>query len=149
MKECAEVIADAFVQLFNASLKQRKVPDDWKKGIVTPIYKGVNKPRTCKIMEHVLFSHIITHLEKEGTLNDSQHGFRKQRSCETQLLATVNNFARSLNLSEQIDSVLLGFKSFDKVNHRKLLLKLEHYGIRNEILTWITCLLYTSDAADE
>ena len=77
-------------------------------------------------------------IEKEGTLNDSQHGFRKQRSCETQLLATVNNFARSLNLSEQIDSVLLDFKSFDKVNHRKLLLKLEHYGIRNEILKWNT-----------
>ena len=57
-------------------------------------------------MEHILFSHIITHLEKEGTLNDSQHGFHKQRSCETQLLATVNNFAQSLNRSEQIDSVL-------------------------------------------
>ena len=66
-------------------------------------------------MEHVLFSHIITHLENEGTLNDSQHGFRKQRSCETQLLATINNFARSLNLSGQIDSVLLDFsKSFDQ-----------------------------------
>ena len=83
LKECAEVIADNFVQLFNASLKQGKVPDDWKKGTVTPIYKGGNKPRsaaerpisltsiTCKIMEHVLFSHIITHLEKEGTLNVS------------------------------------------------------------------------------
>ena len=86
-------------------------------------------------MEHVLLSHIITHLEKEGTLNDSQHGFHKQRSCET----TVNNFAQSLNRSEQKDYVLLDFsKTFDKVNHRKLLLKLEHYGIRNEILTWIT-----------
>ena len=59
-----------------------------------------------------------------------------------QLLATVDNFALSLNRSEQIDSVLLDFsKAFDKVNHRKLLLKLEHYGIRNEILTWITAFL--------
>ena len=47
LKECAKVIADNFVQLFNASLKQGKVPDDWKKGIVTPIYKGENKPRSA------------------------------------------------------------------------------------------------------
>ena len=45
-------------------------------------------------------------IEKEGTLNDSQHGFHKQRSCETQLEATVNNFAQSHNQSEQIDYVL-------------------------------------------
>ena len=45
-----------------------------------------------------------------------------------QLLATVDNFALSLNRSEQIDSVLLDFsKAFDKVNHRKLLLILELY----------------------
>ena len=47
LKECAEVIVDAFVQLFNASLKRGKVPDDWKKCIVTPIYKGGNKPRSA------------------------------------------------------------------------------------------------------
>ena len=90
-------------------------------------------------MEHILFSHIMTHLEKDGTLSDAQHGFRKQRSCETQLLATVDKFAQSLNRSDQIDSILLDFsKAFDKVNHRKLITKLEHYGIRNEILRWIT-----------
>ena len=153
LKECAEEITDAFVQLFSASLKQGKVPEDWKKGIVTPIYKGGNKPRSiaenyrpvsltsisCKIMEHILFSHIMTHLEKDGTLSDAQHGFRKQRSCETQLLATIDKFAKTLNNSEQVDAVLLDFsKAFDKVNHRKLLIKLHHYGIRNKILAWIT-----------
>ena len=37
-----------------------------------------------------------------------------------------------------LDAVLLDFcKAFDKVNHRKLCLKLEHYGIRCELLNWI------------
>lgn len=54
-------------------------------------------------------------------------------------MATVDKFAQSLNRSEQIDFILLDFsKAFDKVNHRKLITKLEHYGIRNEILRWIT-----------
>ena len=29
-------------------------------------------------------------------------------------------------------------KAFDKVCHRKLILKLEHYGVRNDLLRWIT-----------
>ena len=45
-KECAAEIADALVLIFNASMKQGKIPEDWKKGIITPIYKGGNKPRS-------------------------------------------------------------------------------------------------------
>ena len=44
-----------------------------------------------------------------------------------------------MNNREQVDSILLDFsKAFDKVCHRKLLLKLEHYGITGNILGWIT-----------
>ena len=153
LKECAEEIADALVFIFDVSMKQGKIPEDWKKGIITPIYKGGNKSRSsaesyrpvsltsvvCKIMEHIIFSHVMTHLEKDSTLHDSQHGFRKQRSCETQLLSTIDKFAQSLNQSSKIDSILLDFsKAFDKVFHRKLILKLEHYGVRNDLLRWIT-----------
>ena len=43
-----------------------------------------------------------------------------------------------MNHGEQIDSIVLDFsKAFDKVCHRKLLLKLEHYGIRERNLQWI------------
>ena len=87
-------------------------------------------------MEHVIYSNIMDHLTKQDILVDVQHGlFRLKRSCETQLLLTVNDFANALNEDEQIDSVLLDFsKAFDKVNHRKLCLKLDHYGIRGQTL---------------
>ena len=45
LKECAEEIADALVFIFDVSIKQGKIPEDWKKGIITTIYKGGNKNR--------------------------------------------------------------------------------------------------------
>ena len=90
-------------------------------------------------MEHIVHSHVINHLERENILNESQHGFRKHRSCETQLLQTVHNLAKSMNDKEQVDTVLLDFsKAFEKVIHRKLLLKLKHYGVHGNIHDWIS-----------
>ncbi|MCG7865740.1 MAG: hypothetical protein JAY74_05120 [Candidatus Thiodiazotropha taylori] len=80
----------------------------------------------------------MSHLEKHNLLTDYQHGFRKRRSCETQLLLTINDLAKGLNDKQQIDAILLDFsKAFDKVPHQRLLLKLNHYGISNNILAWI------------
>ena len=40
---------------------------------------------------------------------------------------------------KQIDLIIMNFvKAFDKVPHRRLAYKLEYYGIRNDILQWIT-----------
>ena len=40
----------------------------------------------CKTLEHIIVSNINKHLSLENILADCQHGFRSQRSCETQLV---------------------------------------------------------------
>jgi len=56
---------------------------------------------------------------------------------------TVNDIASSLDNSQQIDAILLDFsKAFDKVPHRRLALKLRHYGVRGQTLHWITNFLH-------
>ena len=71
----------------------------------------------------------------EPYLNPSQHGFRKHRSCVTQLLHYVHNLATSLDAREQIDNIYLDMeKAFDRVPHEKLLYKLEYLGFRNPLL---------------
>ena len=80
----------------------------------------------------------MQHLEKFDILTNAQHGFRKKRSCETQLIKTVHDLASSLNSSEQVDSIILDFsKAFDIVCNRKLLIKIDHYGIRGSTFKWI------------
>jgi len=81
----------------------------------------------------------MKHLGRYDILSDRQHGFGKKRSCQTQLILTVNDLARSVNNSSQIDAILLDFsQAFNKVSHSRLLRKLEHSGIRNSTLSWIT-----------
>ena len=92
----------------------------------------------CKILEHIVHSHVMSHLDNHQMLNDAQHGFRKRRSCESQLILTVQDLAKGLNEGEQIDAVLLDFsKAFDKVPHQSLLEKLRHYGVRDNLNQWI------------
>ena len=153
LNKCANEISDALVLLFSASIHQGTMPDEWRHATIAPIYKGNNKNRskaenyrpvsltsvTCKVMEHVIHSHIMKHLENYNTLSEKQHGFRKYRSCETQLLETVNSIGSFLNDRKRIDSILLDFsKAFDKVCHRKLLLKIKHYGIKGNLHKWIS-----------
>jgi hypothetical protein len=81
-------------------------------------------------------------MDKLGLLTDSQHGFRKRWSTETQLIISIDDVAKSLDVGEQIDCILLDFsKAFDKVPHSRLLLKLQHYGVRRLLRDWITSFL--------
>lgn len=84
----------------------------------------------------------MTHFDNHKILHDAQHGFRKRRSCESQLIITIHEIARRMCKSTQVDVILLDFaKAFDKVPHRRLLEKLNYYGVRGNILNWIESFL--------
>ena len=76
-------------------------------------------------------------------LADCQHGFRSQRSCKTQLVQFVHDIISNLDGAvnrghKQTDLIIMDFaKAFDKVPHRRLLHKLEYYGIRGSTHKWI------------
>ena len=60
------------------------------------------------------------------------------RSCESQLIVTIQDLAHNIDSKGQTDVILLDFsKAFDKVPHKRLLYKLHHYGIRNSNIGWI------------
>ena len=154
LKNVADQLAPALRLLFQASLNQQQIPTQWKQALVTPIFKKGDKSRAanyrpvsltsicCKIQEHIIHHSVMKHLDKHHILNDTQHGFRKKRSCETQLVLTVQDLAKGLDDNKQIDAVLLDFsKAFDKVSHRLLQQKLHHYGIRGHTLGWIKSFL--------
>ena len=76
------------------------------------------------------------------TLTDYQHSFRRNRSCEAQLINTIQDLAAGMDKSTQIDAILHDFlKAFGKVPHQRLRRKLHHYGVRASTLRWIQSFL--------
>ena len=71
-------------------------------------------------------------------LNDNQHGFRSHYSYVTQLIFLVEDLSCSMDHQKQTDVILLDFaKAFDSIPHQRLLVKLKHYGIHDNICKWI------------
>ena len=96
----------------------------------------------CKLLEHVLCTHIRGHLDKHGILSPEQHGFRSRHSTESQLLLTTHELLKERDAGKQVDVIILDFaKAFDTVPHKRLLGKLEFYGISGDVLRWIASFL--------
>ena len=75
-------------------------------------------------------------MDQYDILCDEQHGFRYKRFCKTQLILTIHDLAKSLANGLQSDVIFLDFsKAFDKVDHKLLLHKLDHHGIRGGLLS--------------
>ena len=78
------------------------------------------------------------HFEDNDILFANQHGFRKNHSCDSQLILTVEDLAMNLDHGDQMNMFILDFsKAFDKVPHQCPISKLQFYGIQGSTLTWI------------
>ena len=136
--------------LFNKSLELGKIPLEWKNANVVAIFKKGTKSNpgnyrpvsltcvTCKILESVIRDAIVEHMNDYNLYSDCQHGFRKRRSCVTQLLHVMEDLSLLVENGCDIDVIYFDFrKAFDQVPHQRLLSKLASYGIAGNILQWI------------
>eukprot|EP00057_Strongylocentrotus_purpuratus_P014907 XP_011669381.1 PREDICTED: uncharacterized protein LOC105440653 [Strongylocentrotus purpuratus] len=156
LKEAKDEIAPVLTAIFQKSLDEGDIPVDWRSVNAVPIFKKGDRhwpqnyrpvsltSHSCKILEHVIYRHIIQHLDDHNFLNEKQHGFRKHRSCESQLILTIEDLFRSFEQGTQQDAMILDFsKAFDKVPHQRLLFQLQKCGIQGQLLKWINIWLTT------
>ena len=91
-------------------------------------------------MERLIKGKIITHLEGNNQIGDSQHGFRSKRSCLTSLLDFFAHVIDTYDTgnNKAVELIYLDFrKAFDKVPHERLLVKVAAHGIQGSAARWI------------
>ena len=87
-------------------------------------------------MEHIVLSHIAKHLSANNIQLDSLHVLSEKLSSVTKLISSCHDWATTIQSRGQVDVVFLDCsKSFDKVPHRRLSVKLSYYGINGSTLT--------------
>ena len=103
LTELANELGPVFAHLFQQSLDTGEIPKEWLLANICPLFKKGDRALACnycpvfltcvlcKLLEHIVCSNIMAHLDEYQLLSDKQHAFRKRHSCETQLTTVIND----------------------------------------------------------
>ena len=120
--------------IFQQSIAQSRVPQQWRTANVIPIFKKGSKRDATnyrpisltshigKLLERIIRDHILRHLDNKQLNKPSQHGFLPGRSCQSNLLEFLE---RVTDDTDRENNYLDFAKAFDKVPHARLLVKLK------------------------
>jgi len=142
LKNCADTLALPLSIIYSLCVKEGTFPESWKLANVVPIHK--NGPTTnasnyrpisllsviSKIFEKILHEYLSCWLNSNSPISDSQHGFRKGKSCLTNLLTATEHWASFLEDKNACDVIYFDLaKAFDSVPHDILLTKLSDISL--------------------
>nr|VZI24943.1 unnamed protein product [Spirometra erinaceieuropaei] len=141
LKELATELAEPLSLLFQASLDAGRLPPEWKTAWISPIHKNGSRASAnnyrpvsltsicCKVMDRIIKRELVRVLEQNHLLCDAQHGFRRGRSCLTNLLYCLEQWTRAIDEGNVVHVAYIAFKkAFDSVPHQRLLYKLSRIG---------------------
>ena len=80
----------------------------------------------------------MKHLTELNLLSNKRYRFISGRTTTIQLLSYLEKCIHTIANDGVVDSIYLDFaKTFDSVPHRRLIDKLDSYGIKDNTLNWI------------
>ena len=113
-------LREEIAPIIKISFDRCKLPADWVKANAMPLFKKGDKSLAsnyrpicltcilCKVLEHILASNIVKHIDGQGLMFDLHYGFREKRSCETKLIMLIEDLARNASVGKQTDIIPRG-----------------------------------------
>ena len=150
LQKCCSSLCWPLTFLFQYALMSSKIPDIWKKSIISPIPK-INSPSnpldfrpvsllcpTSKVFEKIIFTKLAAFLERKNIIPKCQHGFRKKMSVTTNLIETYEDISLATDIGLLTDVIYFDLaKAFDTVPTSRLVKKLSTFGVKGPLLSLI------------
>lgn len=149
-----DVIAPVICSLFNCSVTEGIFPEVLKVAEIVPIHKSGSRcavahyrpisilPVLSKVFERLVRNRLVSHFNKCNVLSKHQFGFRSGYETGDAILEFLDYAYKALDSKHHLVAIFLDLsKAFDTLDHGILLSKLEHVGIRAELLGWLTSFL--------
>ena len=155
LKRLKETITTPLSIIFNKSLEEGIFPESMKLADVVPLFKSQDRTECTnyrpisllltisKLLEKIVYCRMYRYLEKHEKLYVSQYGFREGHSCENAVSELVSQIVKGQQEGLYTLSLFLDLsKAFDSLEHKVLLKKLEHYGLRGTANNWFASYLH-------
>ena len=90
LKELATELGPVFAHLFQQSIDTGEIPKEWSLANICPLFKKSDRSLACsyrpvsltcvpcKLLEHIVCSNIMAHLDEYKLLSDRQHAYRER-----------------------------------------------------------------------
>ena len=150
IKKSSHIISPLLAKHFNDSMAKGVFPENLKVGKITPIYKKDDKelfenyrpistlPIFGKIFEKVIYERLYSFLISQHLMTPYQFGFRKDHSTSHALNYSIHHIQEALNNKKHVLGIFIDLsKAFDTIDHKILLCKLQHYGVRGNAYSLI------------
>jgi hypothetical protein len=146
LKKGGEGMVDVLETIFNKVFEEEKIPEDWKIGMIFPIFKGGDPQDPSdyrgitllsivgKLFSRVINARLSKAMEKEKRIAEEQGGFRVGKSTQDQLFI-LNNVVAD-RMAKDLPTYLCFIdvkKAYDRVWQDGLLKQLWNFDIKGKM----------------
>ena len=146
LKRGGKSMIDWLQMLFEKCRREGRVPEDWKKSCVVPIYKGKGDRRECKNYRGIsllsvvgkVYGRILVERIRETTerkVGEEQGGFRRGKGCVDQVFALKQINEKYTESGKELYLAFMDLeKAYDSVDRAALWRVMEMYGVGGKLI---------------
>ena len=158
LKYGGECVLEWLTRVCNVCVSEEKVPNDWIRAIIVPLYKGKGDRSDCKnyrgisllsipgkVYGRVLIERIRS--LTEGMIGEEQCGFRSGRGCVDQVFVMKQMSEKFVDKSKCLYVAYMDLeKAYDRIDRDAMWRVLSMYGINGQLLKAVQSLYTGSEA---